>query len=105
MPLKAIHKDTGRSVESFSVSDGEWAEMRADQGGYLMQGTQLPAVLKQNRRGTRWFQSRPGERDPNYKPESAAHEMAKIWMVQALRAAGYPAEVERYGITPDGEAW
>lgn len=105
MPLKAIHRDTGRMVESFSVTDAEWAAMRADKGAYLMQGTRLPAVLKQNRGGTRWFQSRPGERDPNYKPESAAHEMTKIWMVQALRDAGYQAEVERYGVTPEGEAW
>lgn len=105
MPLKAIHRDTGRMVESFSVTDTEWAAMRADKGAYLMQGTRLPAVLKQNRGGTRWFQSRPGERDPNYKPESAAHEMTKIWMVQALRTAGHDAEVERYGVTPEGEAW
>jgi len=26
-------------------------------------------------------------------------------MVQALRAPAYPAEVERYGVTPEGEAW
>jgi hypothetical protein len=105
MPLKAIHRATGQLVESFSVSEPEWAAMRADKGAYIMQGTRLPAVLKQNRSGTRWFQARPGERDPNYKPESAAHEMAKIWMVRALRAAGYSAEVEQYGTTPDGEAW
>jgi K+-transporting ATPase c subunit len=54
-----------------------------------MQGARLPAVLKQNWGGTRWFQSRPSERNPNYKPESAAHEMTKIWMVQALPDAGY----------------
>lgn len=105
MPLKAIHRDTGRLVESFSVSDAVWGAMRADNGAYLMQGTRQPAVLKENAAGTRWFQSRPGERDPNYKPESAAHEMTKIWMVQVLRTAGYPAEVERYGTTPDGDAW
>lgn len=105
MALKAVHRDTGKLVESFSVSDAQWAAMRADKGAYHMQGTQVPAVLKENRQGTRWFQARPGERDPNYKPESAAHVMAKIWMVEALRAAGYPAEIERYGTTPEGEAW
>jgi hypothetical protein len=71
-----------------------------------MRRTRKPAVLKQNRYGTRWFQSMPGDRDPNYKPESAAHEMTKIWLVEALRMAGYHwAEVERYGTTPDGNSW
>lgn len=105
MPLKAIHAATGNLVESFSVTDAEWDAMRAEKGAYVMQHTRQPAVLKQNRAGTRWFQSRPGERDHNYKPESALHLMAKIWMVQALRAAGHHAEVERYGTTPEGDAW
>lgn len=106
MPLTAICKATGNLVESFSVSDAEWAAMRANKGGYLMRRTQKVAVLKQNQYGTRWFQSLPGERDPNYKPESAAHEMTKIWMVQALRDAGYSsAAVEKYGTTPEGDSW
>lgn len=105
MPLTAIHRDTARLVESFTVSDAEWAAMRADKGAYLMRRTGRPAVLYENKAGTRWFQARPGERDPDYTPESPAHLMTKIWLAQALRAAGYPAEVERYGTTPDGQAW
>lgn len=106
MPLTAICHSTGALVESFSVSDAEWASMRANKGGYLMRHTGKVAVLKQNQYGTRWFQSLPGDRDPNYKPESAAHEMTKVWMVQALRDAGYStAVVEKYGATPDGESW
>ncbi len=106
MPLTAICKETGELVESFSVSDEEWEAMRANKGGYLMRRTQKPAVLKQNQYGTRWFQSLPGDRDPNYKPESAAHEMTKIWMVKALRDAGYStAVVEKFGTTPGGESW
>jgi hypothetical protein len=105
MPVTAICRATGRTVESFSVSDAEWAAMRANKDGYLMRRTQRPAVLRENRHGTRWFQSKPGERDPDYRPESAAHEMTKIWIVQALREAGYAAEVEQFGVTPEGERW
>lgn len=105
MPLTAIHRDTGRLVESFTVTDEEWDAMRADKGAYLMRRTRHPAVLYQNKSGTRWFQARPGERDPDYRPESPAHLMTKIWLAQALRAAGYAAEVEHYGTTPDGQAW
>jgi hypothetical protein len=106
MPLTAICKTTGKLVESFSVSDEEWKAMRANKGGYLIRRSQKPAVLKQNQYGTRWFQSMPGDRDPNYKPESAAHEMTKIWMVNALRDAGYPtAVVEKFGTTPQGDSW
>lgn len=106
MPLTAICKETGELVESFAVSDEEWEAMRANKGGYLMRRTQKPAVLKQNQYGTRWFQSIPGDRDPNYKPESAAHEMTKVWMVKSLRDAGYStAVVEKFGTTPGGETW
>lgn len=105
MPVTAICRATGARVESFSVSDEEWAAMRNNKDGYLMRRTGRPAVLRENRYGTRWFQSRPGERDPDYRPESAAHEMTKIWIVQALRDAGYAAEVEQFGVSPDGERW
>jgi len=105
MPVTAICRATGQRVESFSVSDEEWAAMRANKDGYIMRRTGRPAVLRENRYGTRWFQSKPGERDPDYKPESAAHEMTKIWIVQCLREAGYAAEVEQFGTTPDGERW
>lgn len=50
---------------------------------------QKTAVLKQNQYRTRWFQSMPGDRDPNYKRESAAHEMTKMRLVEALRMEGY----------------
>lgn len=105
MPVTAICLATGAVVESFSVSDAEWNAMRADKGAFLMRRSGKVAVLRENRHGTRWFQSKPGDRDPDYKPESPAHEMTKIWIVRSLRAAGYKATAEQFGVSPEGERW
>lgn len=106
MPLTAVHATTGEIVEAFDVTPERWAEMKAAPlGAYLIRRSNLPAVLKQNVRGTRWFAARPGESDPNWKPTSPEHEFAQVRMVKALRAAGFNARIEEPGSTPAGERW
>jgi hypothetical protein len=106
MPLTAYHAATGELVESFLASRDEWAKMKAEgKGAYLMRRTGIPAFLKQNMRGTRWFAHPPGQKDPNWGPESAEHIIAKVEIIKALREAGYDAKVEEPGETPEGEKW
>lgn len=106
MPLTAIRAATGEIVEAFELSAEQWLEMKAEApGSYLIRRSGLPAILKQNVYGTRWFAARPGERDPNWKPTSPEHEFAQVRIVRALRNAGFDARIEELGYTPGGEQW
>lgn len=106
MPLTAIRASTGEIVEAFDLSNAQWREMKSEPAGtYLIRRSLLPAVLKQNVWGTKWFAARPGESDPEWKPTSPEHEFAQVRMVNALRLAGFTARVEEPGQTPTGERW
>lgn len=106
MPLTAIRALTGEIVEAFDLTAQEWLDMKAEPpGSFLIRRSRLPAILKQNVYGTRWFAARPGERDPNWKPTSPEHEFAQVRMVRALREAGFDARIEELGYTPSGEQW
>lgn len=106
MPLTAIRAASGEIVEAFDLTAEQWRQMKAEPAGsYLIRRSTLPAILKQNLRGTRWFAARPGESDPEWKPTSPEHEFAQVRMVKALRLAGFTARVEEPGFTPAGERW
>jgi hypothetical protein len=106
VPLTAYHAASEKLVESFSLSADQWALMKREgPGAYLMRRSGAPAILKQNRRGTRWFAHAPGTRDPNWEPESAEHIAAKIAIVTGLREAGFEAWPEGEGASPDGARW
>jgi Competence protein CoiA-like family len=88
------------------VSTEEWRAMREQAlGTFLMMGTQWPAVLKRSVRGIQFFAHAPGFQGSKPEPESERHQLAKIIIAKALRAAGCAAWVECPGTTPDGEAW
>lgn len=106
MPLTALRAATGEIVEAFDLNSDQWQQMKAEPAGsYLIRRSGLPAILKKNVHGTRWFAARPGESDKDWKPTSAEHEFAQVRMVKALRAAGYTARVEEPGYTDAGERW
>lgn len=106
LPLTALRTSTGEIVEAFDLTAEQWSAMKAEPpGSYVIRRSRLPAILKQNLRGTRWFAARPGESDPNWKPTSPEHEFAQIRLVKALRAAGINARIEEPGNTPAGEGW
>lgn len=104
MPLTAIRAATGEIIEAFDLTPEQWRQMRAERlGAYIIRRSNLPAILKQNAHGTRWFAARPGESDPNWKPTSPEHEFAQVRIVKALRLAGFGARIEEPGYTPGGE--
>lgn len=106
LPLTAIRATTGEIVEAFDLTADQWAKMKAEPAGsYLIRRSNLPAILKQNVRATRWFSAMPGEADPAWKPTSPEHEFAQVRLVKALRSAGFDARIEEPGHTPAGERW
>ncbi|WP_156895470.1 competence protein CoiA family protein [Massilia putida] len=106
LPLTAVRTSNGEIVEAFDLTAEQWSTMKAEPpGSYLIRRSRLPAILKQNLRGTRWFAARPGESDSSWKPTSPEHEFAQIRLVKALRVAGVNARIEEPGDTPAGEKW
>lgn len=106
MPLTALRAATAEIVEAFDLTADQWQQMKAEPAGsYIIRRSGLPAILKKNVHGTRWFAARPGESDKDWKPTSPEHEFAQVRMVKALRAAGYTARVEEPGYSDEGERW
>lgn len=106
MPLTAIRTANGQIVEAFDLTAEQWQLMKSEPpGSYLIRRSGLPAVLKKNVHGTRWFAARPGESNTNWKPTSPEHEFAQVRMIHALRSAGFTARIEEPGCTPSGERW
>ncbi|WOB11205.1 competence protein CoiA family protein [Piscinibacter gummiphilus] len=105
MPLIAYNAGTGEEVESFSAAPETWmAWRRLPIGSFQVGKDRVPAVLKRSSRGLQFFACAPGHGGTT-EPESIEHQLAKIALVQGLRAAGYQARVERPGRSPLGEEW
>lgn len=106
MALLAYRADTGEEVESFSTPADTWMTWRAWPLGTFVIGRErrVPAVLKRSIRGLQFFAAAPGYGGVT-APESIEHQMAKVFLVRGLRAAGFDARVEHPGRTPSGEEW
>lgn len=105
MPLIAYRADTGDEVESFSAPAEVWSSWRKlAVGAFVVGRDRVPAVLKRSSRGLQFF-ARASGYGGTTEPESPDHQLAKIALVQGLRAAGYSAVVERPGRTPEGDDW
>ncbi|MPM58327.1 hypothetical protein SDC9_105158 [bioreactor metagenome] len=105
MTLIATIAATGKDVESFTTPPDIWAQWRKQPIGTFVIGRhRTPAVLKRSPRGLQFFAAAPGEGGVT-APESIEHQIAKIQLVQGMRAAGYEAKVEYPGSTPSGEEW
>lgn len=109
MSLIAYRASDGADIESFSVSTTEWDTMAQENrinppGTYRMYGTHAPVIFKRSLRGLQFFAHWPHTSDHFSKPKSEQHYLAQIGIVQALRNAGFHAQLEYRG-TSDGEAW
>lgn len=109
MSLIAYRASDGADIESFSVSPTNWDIMAKENrinppGTYRMYGTHAPVVFKRSLRGLQFFAHWPHTSDHLSKPKSEQHYLAQIGIVQALRSAGFHAQLEYRGAT-DGEAW
>ena len=105
MTLIATIAATGKDVESFTTPPDIWAQWRKHPIGTFVIGRhRTPAVLKRSPRGLQIFAAAPGEGGVT-APESIEHQIAKIQLVQGMRAAGHEARVEYPGTTPSGEEW
>lgn len=105
MPLIAHIVDTGLEVESFTTPAEVWASWRKLPIGSFVIGRQrTPAVLKRSPRGLQFFAAAPGYGSTT-APESLDHQIAKIKLVQGMRAAGFDAKIEHAGTAPSGEGW
>ena len=105
MTLIATIAATGKDVESFTTPPDIWTQWRKHPIGTFVIGRhRTPAVLKRSPRGLQFFAAAPGEGGVT-APESIEHQIAKIQLVQGMRAAGHEARVEYPGTTPSGEEW
>lgn len=105
MALIATIVATGKEVESFTTPRDIWAQWRKQPiGTFVMGRHRTQAVLKRSPRGLQLFAAAPGQGGVT-APESIEHQIAKIQLVQGMRAAGHEARVEYPGATPSGEEW
>jgi len=105
MTLIATIAATGQEIESFTTSPDVWAQWRKlPMGTFVIGSHRTPAVLKRSGRGLQFFAAAPGLGGAT-APESIEHQVAKIKLVQGMRAAGHEARVEQPGATPSGEQW
>lgn len=105
MPLIAHVADTGLEVESFTAPSELWALWRKlPVGSFVIGRNRIPAVLKRSGRGLQFFAAAPGYGGTT-APESIDHQIAKIKLVQGMRAAGFRPKIEHAGTSPTGEGW
>lgn len=94
MTLIATIAATGLKVESFTIPQAYWAELRKlPIGTFVIGANRTPAVLKRSGRGLQFFAAAPGMASAT-APESIEHQVAKIKLVMGMRAAGLNAQVE-----------
>ena len=105
MPLIARLAETDLEVESFTTPSELWALWRKlPVGSFVIGQNRIPAVLKRSGRGLQFFAAAPGYGGTT-APESIDHQIAKIKLVQGMRAAGFNAKIEHPGTSPSGEDW
>jgi len=101
MPLKAYRGE--QELLSFLLSEAEFSALRGDRA-LRMACCDVQAIPKRSSLGTPFFaHARRGECASG--PETAFHIDAKVQVARAALAAGWTAEVEATGHTPDGARW
>ena len=94
-------------VEANACTDQEWRLLR--EGARKERNLRMPCcparvVLKTSRLGTRFF-AHKAKGTCTWKPETEVHRHLKTVAVNAAREAGWEAQTEVAGSTPDGENW
>ena len=106
MPLRCVdeHEIT---IEADGCTDEEWSLLR--ERARKERRLRMPccpgrAVLKTSKLGTRFF-AHKARGACIWKPETEVHLYLKKLAVEAARKAGWEAQTEVGGSTPDGEKW
>ena len=106
MPLRCVD-DEDRSIEACNFDDEGWKALRAQnraQRHLRMPCCGAEVVLRKSNRGTRHFAHKTNG-ECEWKPESEVHRYLKELARNSARHAGWKAETEVSGRTPDGEQW
>ncbi len=101
MPLKA--RLDGQELVSFDLTDKDFEALRGEPA-LIMGCCPTRAIPKRSKLGTPFFaHTRRG--DCTSGPETPFHLESKVRIARAARAAGWLAEVEASGHSPDGSLW
>ena len=106
MPLRCIDQ-RGATIDASTCEDADWKALRARaraEHHLRMPCCTAAAVLKTSPRGTRFF-AHKAKAGCTWKPETEVHRYLKSLALSAAREAGWAAETESSGTTPDGERW
>lgn len=106
LPLRCLD-DAGRNLDALALTTVEWTALTATNRHVRhlrMICCVSPVVLKTSRLGTRFF-AHHALGGCASGDESAEHLHLKTLAIVAARAAGWAAEAEVPGNTPDGEPW
>ena len=106
MPLRCVDEQ-GATIDASTCSEAEWKALRARaraERHLRMPCCPAQAVLKTSRLGTRFF-AHKAKGTCTWKPEGDVHIHLKALTLNAAREAGWGAESESSGSTPDGERW
>ena len=106
MPLRCVDEH-GRTIEAPDCSEEEWESLRErarKERNLHMPCCPARAVLKTSKLGTRFF-AHKARGACNWKPETAVHLHLKALALRAARQAGWEAQTEVTGHTPEGEKW
>ena len=106
MPLRCVDEH-GTAIEANACDEEQWKALRARnraERDLKMPCCPARAVLKTSRRGTRFF-AHKARGACAWKPETEVHLHLKKLALRAARDAGWDAESEASGSTPDGERW
>ena len=106
MPLRCVDEH-GTAIEANACDEEQWKALRARnraERNLKMPCCPARAVLKTSRRGTRFF-AHKARGACAWKTETEVHLRLKKLALLAARNAGWDAESEVSGNTPDGERW
>ena len=106
MPLRCVDED-GTVIEALDCSDEAWFSLRErsrNERNLRMPCCPARAVLKTSKLGTRFF-AHKARGACDWKPETPVHLHLKALALKAARQAGWEAQTEVTGHTPEGEKW
>ena len=106
MPLRCVD-ERGSIIEAPDCSEEEWESLRErarKERNLRMPCCPAHAVLKTSKLGTRFFAHKAKDAC-DWKRETEEHLHLKALALAAARKAGWEAQSEVTGYTPDGEKW
>ena len=106
MPLRCVD-DYGKAIEAHACTQEEWIALRGQTRIHrhlMMPCCKAQAIPKTSKLGIRFF-AHKARVNCLWKPETEVHRCIKGLALEAARRAGWNAQTEVSGHTPDGERW